>query len=62
MQKNKNARKRRSSRRRESREKSRKPSKRRRPTENSKNLSEERGRLRLSRLPLNKLKVLDKKL
>jgi hypothetical protein len=59
---NKNPRKRRSSRKRESREKSLKPSKKRRLRENSKNPSEERRKLRLLRLPLNKLKVPDRKL
>jgi hypothetical protein len=59
---NKNPRKNRNSRRRELREKSPKLSKRKRLRENSKKLSEERRRLKLSRLPLNKLKVQDRKL
>jgi hypothetical protein len=60
--KNKNPWKRRISRRREWREKSLKPLKRRRLRENSKKLSEERRRLKLSKLQLNKLKVLDREL
>jgi hypothetical protein len=55
-------RKRKSSRRRELREKRQKPSKRRRLREKELNLLEERRRLQLSRLPLNKLKIRDRNL